>query len=930
MPTNNSPFSWQNGVDTSQSKVALNLQGLPPNPFSNQIGNNLAIANTPIASSNVNMPVNKPFMPELEPKQETQSISVSSDVNSKLFNAYINGQMTPQDALAFEQGVQEGSIKLPYTNNSQPQQTSNNFSLISEAQAQEVQKPIFNNKGGQELPLSVATAYSNGTMEAGDKEQLTQALKAGQVKLPQGFTIADNSDKNDRMQAQGEEKINSKVFKNDIQDYINAPEFNKIANSTDINSSNINTIKGFFGSILASDIDEKVKILENNFPDIKFTKTKDGSAFFQSPTDGKYYGINKGKVEIGDIAGGALKAVPYALLAPESIAGGIALGAGAEGANQAVKKATGGNFDTGDVAQSAVLGGVLSPQALGVVGKGIKAVGNKVGIGKSEKVAQSAVNEASNIANTAENTTKGDANPIIDLIQKASNGDKKALEKLQETARANPDVLEASKRLGLDNTLTPEFLSANPQFTEISQAIKNKGSQGYQIEKEAISEVRDRANKIIEDLGGSKDFSTLNESVKKTALATRDELKSQEKSIRDNIDKAIPATSKASFDNTKNFIQTRAEELGGFKNLSPAEQTVLSKINNTKNGIVNTTANYALINDLRTNLNASKYGKATEAFSTNGSDVVRDNLINALRRDQVAHINKINPELVSQFEQAQGLTIQRKALEASSKDLFGRNLEGSFTNKLTSSVTKLAKGQPEDFIKIIKSIPQEQKQEVVASSLAKSFTKKEVGGDLSFKNYIDFYEGLQKNKRSYAALMSNLPKEARQPLKDLYTVSKNIDRALNARSYTGLTAEITKQLNNASFVSRIVDAGKKIATGAIVGKIIPSGLGGGIAGAVTSILSKEKGNAIALADKLLSSPEFLQGIKTIGKGEAEKGIEQIAKSKAFDKFVKSNGKFKEFKKTAKTAKDILAKKIKYARQLILGSNAINNNNKDKQ
>lgn len=465
MANNNSPFSWQNGIDASNSKVALNLAGVPPNPFSNQIGANLAIANTPMSGNNINMPANKPFMPELEGQQQSQPQAIQAKFNpnklqlteqsaQSIFNAYINGTMDEQARAEYENDIQAGKVQLPFTVD------ANAVKSEIKAQKQETfnpnNLPVFNANQKQELPKSVVDAYNNGTMDATARTELERDLKDGVVTIPKDYQRA--IDKNDRLQAIGEEKINSKAFKNNIQDYVNAPEFNNITTkegTVNLNPSNFNTVKGMLGSFIASNIDEKVKILENNFPDIKFTKTKDGSAFFQSPTDGKYYGINKGKVEVGDIVGGALKAVPYALLAPESIAGGIALGAGAEGANQAVKKATGGNFDTKDIVENAVLGGALSTQALNAVGKGIKVVANKVGgINRGEAIAKPSIGEAPTIIDIPTISKTIDNDLLISTIKEAKDGSKKAKVELKNFTKADPEILVAGKDLGIQEILS--------------------------------------------------------------------------------------------------------------------------------------------------------------------------------------------------------------------------------------------------------------------------------------------------------------------------------------------------------------------------------------------------------------------------------------------------------------------------------------------
>jgi len=484
MANNNNPFSWQNGVNTRLDNIALNMKGIPPNPFSGSISNNLAIASTPIATNkntgNVNIPVDKVFMPELEgmqnqapikpqvPKKEAtakfnpKQPQMTEQKAQSIYNAYINGEMDEQAQAEYEADILAGKVQLPFT--------ADVKAIRSEIKAQNKEQfnpnnlPVFNPNKKQELPKSVVDAYNTGKMDAIAKAELEQDLKDGIVALPKGVSLIDSNtpvtkffDKNDRLQVKNNQEINNDAFKKNIIEYVNAPEFNKITSLKDINKRNLNTIKGFFGSILSNDIDEKIKILENNFPNIKFTKTKDGSAFFKSPTDGKYYGINKGKVETADIVGGSVKALPYAVLAPETIAGSAVLGLGTELATQATKKATGGNFDVGDVAESTVLGGALSNQALGLASKGIKSVINKAKTAKEAVKATKAIEPT--IIDIPQFSKTIDNNLIIDTVKKAKDGGNKAKVELNKLIKNDPEILNKGKDLGIKEILSKKKLA---------------------------------------------------------------------------------------------------------------------------------------------------------------------------------------------------------------------------------------------------------------------------------------------------------------------------------------------------------------------------------------------------------------------------------------------------------------------------------------
>ncbi len=188
MATNNSPFSWQNGVDTTANNV--NFGGnMPTNPFAN--------TNT---GNNINIPVNKPFMQELEPqaKIEAEQIKfnpkipqITEQKAQSIFNAYINGIMDEQAKLDYESDIQSGKVKLPFTVN--PEQVKTEIKSQKQETFNPNNLPVFNPNQKQELPKSVIDAYNNGTMDAQAKTELEQDIKNNIVSIPQGLKLNNST-----------------------------------------------------------------------------------------------------------------------------------------------------------------------------------------------------------------------------------------------------------------------------------------------------------------------------------------------------------------------------------------------------------------------------------------------------------------------------------------------------------------------------------------------------------------------------------------------------------------------------------------------------------------------------------------------------------------------------------------------------------------
>ena len=493
-----------------------------------------------------------------------------------------------------------------------------------------------------------------------------------------------------------------------------------------------------------------------------------------------------------------------------------------------------------------------------------------------------------------------------DVAKKAAGGNKNASNVLAEQVALDPKKVQAAERLGVRENTDAGALTSNENFRQLDAAVKSDKSSKLAVsERENLTELGQKAQSIIENLGGSRDVAALSTNVKAEARAVIDSMKSKAKAIYNEVDSAIGDLKDASTTNIRRYLDDRIEKLGGAANLTPAEKTIAKTLENTPQ------TPYALLNETRVNLNANKYGKATEAFSTQGNDVVQDGLINALRADQAQNIANVSPELLSRWNVAQGLVGARKGMEKDLKSIFGRELDkslaGSGSASIDGAIKAMSKGDTAAFIKLLKVIPDSMKQEVVATGLQTLFKNAAQGGNFNFTTYAKWYQGLLENKQAHAAIFTNLPPQARKQLSDLYRVSQGVSDSLRARTATGLHGSITKNLEAADgLIANLFDTAKRAGIKGVLYEAASSSIGMhgvGLASVASSAMTQGKKPAMKALDDLLVSAEFKQALTVVG-SEPRKAGAILKSSAAFKRFAKAAGNPRELSDPEKWAQSL--------------------------
>lgn len=660
----------------------------------------------------------------------------------------------------------------------------------------------------------------------------------------------------------------------------------------ELNSLSVSSALAGLGTSFSSP-EQATQIIKEQYPDTMVMQDEKGNFILRSSIDGRDYAIPPG-LSIGDLPRGI---AGMAAFTPAGRATTV-LGAGTRAAGtqtgiEAAKVGTGAEFDpAASVSEIALAGGLetVFPGASRVIhtmrgaptpttsriDPTMDGMPTPVGGAPTSSLQ---MDELASVTRTA----AGDA-----FMPGAQARARTVL--ASETA---PDIktLEAARRLGIDEYLQPDHITTNQVYRELAQAVKSvPGSQARSVELDGFRAIGERADKLITDLGGTRDLSTLSANVQKKMQKNVDDLSAKRENLFTNvINKAIPIRTEINPENILSHLAERAKDLGGVQKLSTMEKRVLSRLSpqtRKVNGVdTEVFPTYAQLDQVRKDIGDAY--KQSGPFKDSGRGSL-DVLYGPLAEDQKAVAQSFGVR--EAFEAANKSVEVRKAIETDMASLFGKQLHLSMVDNISGAMKALAKGDDKKLVNLLRAAPPEMRQEVVVSGLDTAFGKAARDGSLNFNGYATWYEGLLKNRQAYAALMLNMPPGGAKQLSDLYRVSKGISLSSRERINTGrLQVAQQAMFDNAdNLIGKIVEAGQK---GAIVASIEAAGRtigvpGVGVAAMVASSVSRSKTPMQKAADDLLASREFLQASRDVAQGNNQKAAEQVAKSKAFSRFAK--------------------------------------------
>jgi hypothetical protein len=684
----------------------------------------------------------------------------------------------------------------------------------------------------------------------------------------------------------------------------------------ELNTFSMASFKSALGTMMTNP-QETVQVIQSNFPGVQVSQDEKGNFVLQSSINGQLYAIKPG-FQVSDIprAAGALAAFTPAGRAT-TLPGMAAAAGGTQAAIEATQAATGGRFDAGEVATTAALAPVLPAAVRGV--QAVRAArapvtpaagpaapaGAPMGTAMAPAAPSAPVRAAAaapEVQPSAMQVTPPAAPAAAMTPQELATtartaaeggmGATRATSVLAGQAAPDPKVLEAARRLGIDEYLQPDHLTSNQAYRELAQAVKSiPGSQTRAAEIQGLEQVGLRADRLINEIGGTTDLSKLNQAVRTQLDQTVTNLANQADDAYKALRTQIPSQTRGEATNVLEFVQRRADDLDGAENLSALEKMVRSKltpkpIKDEAGNVIGTRApTYALIDDVRRDVGAAARQAGPFADADTG---LAKRLYSLIDDDQFALAQGAGQG--ESYRLAKSLVQMRKGFEDDMVSLFGRQLDQSLVGKLESATMSLTKGDADKLAKILTAIPKDMRQMVTASALNTAFGKATQNGALNFNTYAKWYEGLLANKQAYAALMANLPQPARKQLSDLYRVASNVSKATRERIITGRIQAVQQELQGAdNLLTNIYGVAKRAAVGLPIEAATSAvGLpGAGIASGLAAALTKTKPGALKAADELISSPEFQRlAVETVSTGNqpSKATVKAVLMSQSFQKF----------------------------------------------
>ena len=545
--------------------------------------------------------------------------------------------------------------------------------------------------------------------------------------------------------------------------------------------------------------------------------------------------------------GGSLASQPVA-----QIASGAGAGAAAQGAKEAGAGPV-GQLVAG-LGGSIVAGAPFVRKPLGVpreLAEGEAAV-------QAERSAARAVPEGVPVAPVAKAVVEPTPQAVGTLIKKASGsgmGSAVAKNRLAEMAAINPEAKAAAESLGIE--LPPDVFSDNPQIR--AAAGLTRSAAGSPAEAAWRATVTNAVNKMDEVMQGfDATFAegqvspgVLSEKVRDVLQKTRTEMNAEARKVYDQVDAAIPKATPVKLPKVEETLVKIMDEVGN-EGLSAQEKKLLKMVD-SEEGVT-----YGRLIREKNLMGQALAGKESPYGNMEAASLKR--LYGALAEDQLGAVETVGgKELRQQLHGANLLYAKERALGKRIIAAFGEDFEGSLANKMRTAISDSSKGGSADFAKLMKTVPDDLKREVVATALAsatRSARGAEAGG-FGFSEYAKVYRGLRANAPVYKQVVDALGPGSHEVLQDLYVVSKRItDARANVLTTGKANQALSQAIRAEGLVEKVLDStvAHGLATGASAAGLGP--LGATFTASLMKSLTNGRKQALEAAGELFADEAF--------------------------------------------------------------------------
>jgi hypothetical protein len=864
----------------------------------------------------------------------------ANDPTRQMLQAYERGEVTPDEADAIEALVRERRLAVP-----------TGFRLLGEVSDEAARRSA-------QAPQSLLDAYTGGRMNRGERIEFERLVDRGAIKVPDGFQVGKTEfgliDRAVAAVTGSERRVASTE---ELPDWTGMPELNQRPDYLSARFLTGTDPQALMRTaLMASSPEESVQIIRAQNPNVTERRDERGNYILRSAIDGKEYAIKPGirGSDVPRVAGTALVFTPAGRA--RTITGGIAATSGTQAGIEKTQVMAGGEFNPEDVALAGALGGAIpaaarvipdigplanatlerlrlrrpaaaapelppqgpggpppagaaaaapEPPPAGPAGPGAAAMPEPPMPGAAampEPPPAAPRPAAPGAAMAPEVPPAAPAAPRpaapamspYDIAQEAraasrgGMGSQAATQRLAAAAAPDPETVAAAQRLGIAEHLQPGHVTTSQAYRALEQVLRSiPGSALRAQEVEGLKAVSSRATQLLDDMGRMP-RSDLSATVKTALQDTVTQMETKADELYNRLREVIPARTQATPESTLQFINRRLEDLGGERaNLTSLERRILTRLSPKDDG---TGPTYTLTDDFR-----REAGRATRGQGPfKDADTGLAKQINRLLTDDLNGVaERFGAKELS--DAAKAIVRQRKGIEDDMVALFGRDLSNSLLARMDQAFQGVTKGDVTKLAEFIGAVPKDMRQQVMASGLASAFNKAARDGSLDFTTYAKWWKGLEQNRQAMTLIMSNLPRESRQQLRDLAKVSEGISLSLGETIKTGRLGTgvdvIRDQLQPAdTLAQRVFQVAQRSAVGAPL-EALTTGMGmpgAGLASGLTSALMKTgKSEPLKAADTLLASPEFQSMAKATVEQSApkmEQAARRMAQSRAFQDF----------------------------------------------
>lgn len=447
-------------------------------------------------------------------------------------------------------------------------------------------------------------------------------------------------------------------------------------------------------------------------------------------------------------------------------------------------------------------------------------------------------------------------------------------ESIAQTVNPDPEFVAAAEELNMSPIASAS--SQNRAFIDAEQAVKSRpGSQLAAQEQQSIIDLGDRADALIEDLGGSSDKSLLDATLKDDFDKTVTGLNGEIKTLSDEVDAAIPPSQKINPTDVQQYLSQKLEELGGDKTLlTPVERKLLKL---TQEG---RTPTYAAIDRVRKDV-GNGFNKQG-IYGDTDSKILGD-VYGVLAADQrvVAESFGVGESLLRRNE----LVVKKKDLQDQSMAAFGKDLGGSVIPKTKQAANALLNGDVSKLNKLLESVPEGRQSDIAAAVVADIFNSGARTSQGLGQGFVKAYQGLQRNSSAREALFHHLPKEQVRRFNLIGKVATGIYRSKALENNSRTARDILAALDDPSWAAKLYGVGKNVAVAE--GATSSAGLPGiGATAVLTTAFQKGRPTVSQAADQVLASEKFSRAVKAVAISSSKKADQALQNSLEFKRYAK--------------------------------------------